>query len=368
MKKNSLLLTLLLSASSLLAQGLDNYKPGITDEGMVYNLPKTGLKITIDVERKKYTPGEFVDYAELYLSSKGVSQTENEKYRLLNLKLEAFGTPDTTKCYAVRFNKDKTNTNALLTDDGILLAINSDEAKPATAGNNFKRGMVKPYSEDHKHLNPHDFMSQDILSAGSIGKMAQLTAEEIYEIRDSKNQLNRGQADFMPQDGAQLRLMLQNLNEQEAALTQTFLGETVCDTATYVITYIPEKEVTNDVLLRFSENLGLLDKTDIAGAPYYITIKDLHTIPAEEEPTGKVKKKPENGLWINIASRASIVIAASPEIGTGNALTKQQLNAEMPLAQFGRTEILSDELFSKKFITLVELSPLTGSVIKMQSK
>ena len=63
-------------------------------------------------------------------------------------------------------------------------------------------------------------MNEDILSAGSSAKMAELCALEIYDIRDSKSLLNKGQADFMPKDGEQLRIMLANLETQENALMQ----------------------------------------------------------------------------------------------------------------------------------------------------
>lgn len=60
--------------------------------------------------------------------------------------------------------------------------------------------------------------------AGSTAKMAELVAKEIYNIRESKNALVRGQADNMPKDGEQLKIMLANLEEQEAAMTEMFSG------------------------------------------------------------------------------------------------------------------------------------------------
>ena len=58
--------------------------------------------------------------------------------------------------------------------------------------------------------------------ASSRAKMAELVAKEIYNIRESKNALLRGEADNMPQDGAQLKIMLDNLNLQERAMTEMF--------------------------------------------------------------------------------------------------------------------------------------------------
>ena len=43
--------------------------------------------------------------------------------------------------------------------------------------------------------------------ASSTAKMAELVAKEIYNIRESKNALLRGQADNTPSDGAQLKIM-----------------------------------------------------------------------------------------------------------------------------------------------------------------
>ena len=65
-----------------------------------------------------------------------------------------------------------------------------------------------------KKVNPKDFLTEEILMASSTAKMAELVAKEIYNIRESKNALVRGQADNMPKDGAQLKLMLDNLEEQ----------------------------------------------------------------------------------------------------------------------------------------------------------
>lgn len=56
--------------------------------------------------------------------------------------------------------------------------------------------------------------------------MAELVAKEIYNIRESKNALLRGQADNMPSDGAQLKIMIDNLNLQEEAMTKMFSRHT----------------------------------------------------------------------------------------------------------------------------------------------
>lgn len=350
----SIIFALLMFALSSYAQ-VTPYTPGITTDGLIYRLPKTALRIQLIVERTQYTPGDFCGYSELYLDTPNPSSEPTTTYRIISIGNEAYGVADTTKCYAVKFNNKLMTTNAELTDDGFLLAVNGEAIKTQS-----KLEKKPVFNNADKALNPRDFMSSDILKAGSVSKMAQLTAEEIYDIRDSRNQLNRGEADFMPKDGEQLKVMLNNLATQEKALTQAFLGATLKDTIAYNIEYCPNGEVKKDILARFSKHLGLLDNDNVAGAPLYISVTDLHTLPAEQiDP--KSKKRSEDGIVVNIPSRARITI----EDGEKRI---QPYTFETLMAQLGRTEVLSNDLFGKKLITTIQLSPVTGAVIKIESK
>lgn len=164
---------------------------------------------------------------------------------------------DTSKCYAVKYNPKNATANITLAEDGTLLAINTnaiEQEKPAA---------FKP-AKKPQQLNPRQFMSEEILAAGSTAKMAELTALDIYEIRDSKNQLTRGQADFMPKDGEQLKIMLNRLETQDRALTQLFAGTVTKDTAEHVFMYYPDKETDKQILFRLSTHLGIVDYDDLS--------------------------------------------------------------------------------------------------------
>ena len=205
MKKNILLAVLLcctfLSAYADKPQNIN---------GTSYFLPKTGLKFTILTEKTSYTPGEFSQYAERYLKQSAGNQPETT-YRILGIRLSTYGIADTSKLFTASIDSKHNIMSIYKDDNGVLLAVN-DRPNPPAPDNSFKPAP-KP-----ARLNPNDFLSQDILSAGSKAKMAELAADEIYDIRDSRTQLTRGQADNMPTDGQQMRIMLNSLNTQEAAL------------------------------------------------------------------------------------------------------------------------------------------------------
>ena len=342
------------------------YQPGVTSEGAVYFLPKTAVSVTVQVEKRTYTPGELCKYAERYLRVKGVSPTPAISYRITAIRQEAVAVADTTKGFAVKFDAKTSATNVRLSNDGILLAINTDPATPsasklpldlwslATGGtqetSNFKL-QTPP-------VNPRQYMSEEILAAGSTAKMAELIAQDIYEIRESRNLLVRGQADNMPKDGEQLRLMLSQLDLQDRAMTSLFTGTTVCDTTEQTFTIVPDKPVSRDVLFRFSQKLGLVDKDDLAGVPYYISVEDLQTVPAAEPVDPKKKSKQVSGIYVNIPGRLRATISNTQETVMTN---------EFPAGQFGHVELLSGALFNKRYTTRLWLNPISGAVERLEA-
>ena len=339
---STLLIAFTLGTASSLAQTvISSYKPGVTSEGAVYYLPKTAIRVTMQVEKSTYTPGEFCKYSEKFLRMKDVPASASTKYRILSVKQEPFAVADTSKCYAVKFDAKTSACNVRLSDEGILLAINTD-AKQQSKSNSAPVQQIRPLKK-----SPKSYLNEEILSAGSTAKMAELTAQEIYEIRESKSMLAKGQADFMPKDGEQLKLMLEELNTQNEALTSLFIGTTENDTTTHTFTYVVDKPTKRDVLF-------------LSGTPYYINIEDLKTVdePAPVDPK-KAAKPLQSGIYVNIPGKLrSTIFDAKNQI----------VSNEFPAAQFGNVELLSGALFNKKYTTRLLLNTLTGAVEKLEAE
>lgn len=356
MKKILLAGMIMLGSMASAQTQISKYKPGVTPEGAVYFLPKTAMRVVVQVEKTTYTPGDFAKYAERYLRLKDVEQDASVSYKVCNISMTPFGVADTTKCYSVKFNAKNATANIQLADDGTLMAVNAT----ATAPEEPNKFVPAPKPRE---VNPRQFMSEEILAAGSTAKMAELTALEIYEIRDSKNQLTRGQADFMPKDGEQMRIMLDQLTAQDQALTQLFAGKTVRDTAEHVFIYYPDREVTRQVLFRLSSKLGLVDADDFSGAPFYVSVTDLHAVPSAAPADGDKKKKKaqpvEDGIYVNVPGKIRV------DITRGNT---PMGSFEMLAGQFGHVELLSGDLFNKRFTTHLTLNPVTGGVAKLEAE
>ena len=328
------------------------YQPGVTSEGAVYFLPKTAVNVTLLVEKTSYQPGEFCRYAERFLRLRDVSPESSVAYRIVGIKQYPVAVADTAKRYAVKFDAKTVASNVRLSDDGVLLAINTDPVENASV----QRFVAAPRES---LPNPRRFMSEEILSAGSTAKMAELTAQDIYEIRESRNLLVRGQADNMPKDGDQLRLMLHQLDLQDRVLTSLFAGNVSKDTAEYIFTVVPDKEIQRDILFRFSQKLGLLDQDDLGGTPYYIIIKDLQTVPPAEPVDPKKKNKPVQGIYVNIPGKMRVSVS--------NA-TQTLVTDDFPAGQFGHVELLSGALFNKRYTTRLTLNPVSGAVERLDAE
>lgn len=323
------------------------FNPGGVANGVNYVLPKTVLKVDVSAIKVTYTPGEFAKYAERYLHIGGVNTEPSVTWRVTKLDVRQEGVPDTLKVYTVKL-KDKTVAPMVqLTPSGILVAVN-------TRADMQECRLPEQRTTSHK-MDARQYLTEDILSATSTAKMAELTAQEILDIRESKNAIKRGQVESMPQDGASLKIVLDELNRQEEALTQLFMGYADTTFVAKSYTAIPDGDIDKLVLFRFSGKLGFVDADDLAGAPYYLSVKDQHTVvlPSEQE---KAKRKID-GLVYNMPGMAKVALTT---------LQGAVYEHEMPFAQFGTIDTLSPTLFNKSTTIKLTLHPATGGILHLE--
>lgn len=346
MKKLILIGTVLIATT---AAAQTEVTTGVTrgkDFGVVYMLPKTQIEVEVKAHKVSYLPGEFSKYADRYLRLNNVSNQPDEYWELTSVKAKSIGVPDSEQTYFVKM-RDRTVAPLIeLTEDGIIKSINLPLPGKQAA-------VAAPAAVVQKaKLNPKEFLTEEILMANSSAKMAELIAKEIYSIRESKNALVRGQADNMPKDGEQLKLMLSKLEEQEGAMTEMFSGVVTKQERTFTFRLTPDQELTNEVSFRFSKKLGVVANNDLAGEPVYINLKNLKTL---NIPPADSKKKVE-GVAYNVPGRALVTLTQG----------KQPLfEGELPVTQFGVVEFLAPALFNKQSTTKVSFSPATGGLIKV---
>lgn len=345
--RNILGLALCLSVSGIQAQTeVTAFVPGSTLEGVSYFLPKTAFRVIVITEKTVTKPGDFCKYANRYLRLPNVPTEESVVWSIRSIKLEPFGVPDKDKAYSIKVKSKTVAPLVGLSSDGILLSINTEAEEEVLPE------LPEPVPAPQP-VNPRTYMTQEMLAAGSTAKMAELCAEEIYDLRDSRNALIKGEADNTPKDGAQLQLMLSQLDKQTAALESMFKGTQLTSTEVTSFNYLPQEETDKDILFRFSQKLGVVDEDDLAGAPVYISVRCTESLPKTEtdEDIAKKKAKMEKGIYYNVPAHAKVAIFNNQQ---------EFCSTELPMGQFGVVEILANTLFDKQATTKVTFFQTTG--------
>lgn len=355
-------LILLYCIAAMAQTTVTTYTPGISTEGAAYYLPKTIINISITTEKTTYIPGELCQYADRYLRTIGISDKEDSYYTIKSATITTEGAPDEKKVYHIHFAANSVAPLVTLTESGILHCINTVPQKATTPNTSATTTPSK------KILSARSYMTEEMLITGSKAKLAELVAKEIYNIRESKNLIIRGQNEHMPKDAESLQMILAGLQEQEEAFTRMFTGTTTTEISTQTYQATPTGSVDRVILGRFSRKLGLLPGDDLAGAPIYIDIKSKQSIalPTATSPNEKTKAKglkkgkddnKQDGLVYNIPGKADVKVYTNTQLLAEDLIT---------IAQFGKTETLSSDLLSKKKDIKVTLDPITGALLHVE--
>ena len=358
-RKIALTAGLMLSVLTVSSQGISQaYQPGVTQDGVSYWLPKTMITVTVTAQKQTFKPGEFSRYAERYLRLSDVKDKAEEVWSIKDVRISTSGVPDKDNLYTLTFPVKGNRPYFDLTNDGVIQGVNvRKKEQPA-------QNVQAPAPQPVKKLNPQEYMTEEILMASSTAKMAELTAKEIYNIRESRNNITRGQADFVPTDGESLKFMLESLTEQETALLTLFSGTNETEEVTFTINVTPDEALSKQILFRFSTKLGVLPIDNLAGEPVWIDITDRkmsdnYTMDLDQQKKLQAPKSKKEGnfLYYRLPGRAGLRIY-------NNRTTF--LEQEIQLAQFGIVEVISTTIMGKMADAKITFDTTTGAVLTIE--
>ncbi len=356
MKKIILIIVSLVAASSVMAQSTKVLTAEKSNEyGLVYSLPTTALEIEVTATHQVGKKGPYYLYAKKSIGTDKAISEDYEKWQITDVKVRPYGVPDSGTQYLMQLRPGAL-TSITVDANGMLLAINKDvtsaaDPAPTKEANN---GAVK-WPTGREYL---DFVDEDFVASKSSAKQAQLLAESLMEVRDSKLALTRGTAETMPADGKQMELMLASLGEQEAALTAAFTGSVASETVKRTFTFVPEGD-DQKILFRMSDFAGFVDADDLSGDPVNIRIETLNEAALPVDAKGETKKLPKNAVIYNIPGSAQVTIEAGG---------KKLYQKEIQMSQLGMTFGLDPVLFTdKKEPAFAIFDPVTGALLEIGS-
>lgn len=325
------------------------------DYGMIYTLPTTAIDVTFEIEKTVRTHGEFYKYAKLILNVNDPIVEDSEEYTLRSVTLATHGVPNPDQRYIVKFTPGS-SIFMLLNDSNIPLSVNTEKVFEVESPE-----LPEPVEAQPTPLQSpaaRQVMTAEMLQSQSLLKRAQLAAEQLYALRQSRTDLLTGQADQMPPDGQAMKIIMDNINAQEAALTAMFVGTEQHSTEVVTMTVVPgDTDITDRVIARISPVDGLIPAEDLSGVPVYLsyTITSRGQYPVNDK--GVTLAFPKNGLAYCIPGTARVTVTYD-----GN----QEASSTFDFAQAGITYGLNPGSFTNKREPLyLILDPTTGSAIEI---
>lgn len=327
------------------------------DYGIIYSLPSTVVDITIETETTVKKPGEFYLYAKKYLNTDDAIATESYATTVKSVVVNVRGVENTSERYLMQF-KPGVSVFMMLNDENIPLSINAEEVVENIEVPQLPKAV--PASPTPLETEAaQQVLSGEMAKSQSHSKRAEIAANQLYALRQTRSELLTGEAEQMPPDGKAMELVLNNLQAQESALVAMFMGTTQTYTSVKTITYVPSEDVENEVIARVSANGEVIDASNLAGVPVYLTVNVVEKgeLPLDEK--GVPKTFPKGGVAYNIPGKVSMKIDYEG---------KNYCSQVIASAQHGVVYGLEPKLFvDKKDPIYVLFDPVSGAIKELGS-
>lgn len=296
--------------------------------GVTYSLPKTSFEVIFLVKKTTYRKGDFYPYAQRYLGIENPVTQDNVLYSLEDVSIINKGVADKENSFMVEFRTRSVEPFVSLREDGVIVAINADPELQVLQKMDVPQGKSSS-------VNPRSYLSQEALMAGSTARQAELVARQIFGLRSNRSDILSGEADNMPPDGNAYKMVMEEINLQEKALTGLFAGSEETEYFTRTYTIVPDQgNIERKVIARFSEKLGVVDADNLAGEPVYFSLVN-KTQQVENQLSDRDLQRLENkfkeGIVYNIPGKANLTVEFK---------NKELQNHEVDVVQYGTRDVL----------------------------
>lgn len=363
MKFSTLTLVLILfSVSIVTAQKEDKRKTssGVAApiEGVVYSLPQTGIRIHINATRERFVHGPFHMYAQKMMGIDNAPATDADRWNMDEMTLETFSQPDPGQVYKALGQSARL---VCLTESGILAGINTD-AKTTETVIQTQSFLTKDLQDRvnftdlsiWSFYSPADSTKSFRMVAKNTDQKAAEAAETIFNLRNSRFALLTNADDEPLPDGKAFEVMRDELAKMEENYLALFIGKSSKQTYEFSFDYIPgERTVKGEVFFRFSEDRGVLPKSDLSGRPIVIEVTKDDNLAIKQGATS-ASANPEagkSGVYYRMPGLSEIRILDG---------SKQLAGARTPIAQFGNIAPVPDDLLDGNY--RLEFFSTTGAI------
>lgn len=348
MKKVFLLLVGAMLGSAVYAQIVEEGEPAV-----VYYSPKTEIVVDFQYEVEEQEAGLYAEYAEQLLGAEKAVMETKKTYCLKGARILTATKTDYSRPHKV-VNEPGVPMLLSINEKGLLCGYNTplEEKSPRSDKRNDSRT-----DREKSRMNPlrvAPFPEEVLKAVDGLGE-ANAVAQQIFHLREMRTYLLSGELEHAPADGRSMELVLEELDKQEQALTELFVGKTHKRREHKEVRFEPSAQ---DQQWFFSTENGFTNADNIDAEPINVNTVLYPQKYAASEQDPKEKKKPVTVSQIvyNLPGSADVKV-----VYKGEVLAKKTL----PVAQIGVDVPLAKDLFTGKELPVILFSEKTGNIISI---
>ena len=338
------LFALLFLDSQVQAQFTTTFAKNVTPgqhNGVYYSLPQTMLKLDFIIEEVRLEKGPLSEYASSYFEMEDIVENETTEYKLLDVKMSTMSTPDPNALFFVTMSNTRGGKtqfdmmpNGIIRSVGIGNAVDVEVEKPLTTTES--QPCVQEQNEVNEGFIP-------LMVAGkSNSQLAKEVADKIVEIRKAKYYLVSGDVE-MASNPETFNTMYKQLDDMEKEYTSLLLGKRVSKKVVKTVYVIPNKEVTEQTVAKFSPINGLTMGTGGSGNKITVQTLSLNTTAAINAPSQSAIESMsyENKVFYRVPETAQVKVTCGNTTLLEDRVTVNQLGA-MLMAPLTNTKLVFD--------------------------
>jgi len=316
--------------------GKDFIEPEI--EGFFYSLPRTGIRVDIQVKKTQRIKGPFSEFTDKYLGISQVINLNSTEYELEKIQMSTLSQPDPGQYYFVGHTgsrKDQQPVELFLSSQGALVGVEGSPLEFRSEKKSKEEGtmqsglpeipnpslfervdtVIRRISVDTTTIEQKVF--KKISSAKTTEQKAKEAADFILKLDESMFNLINGYQEVSYEKGT-MEYMYSQMEKLRNDYLQLFKGVTVSSSETYSYTYFPEsgENGTPFTLCKFSLSKGILDKSNPSGDIIQLEVKSLDVLSGIRpvvEQRNKVSKG-NKGIYYCIPEEAYVTLKLGGQV------------------------------------------------------
>jgi hypothetical protein len=334
-------------------------------EGVIYSLPRTGLRVYVKAEKETFRPGPYAAYADQLLGIKNVKTRAAVNWAVEDIKIEVFSEPDPEQTYKAMGD---IASLICLSADGCLAGINTKSISDKKDEVVTNRVGQKTKFDDNSFFEY--FTDAPLYTAGDSSnnyrpvklpdeQKISKAAQRILESRRIQYEIAAGLVDEFHPDGEAYKVSLKELKKIENDYLSLFVGKSTYDKESFSFDYVPKSGGKSEAIFRISEENGIVPASDLSGKPVMIEFEIDKEL--SQKTSGMVKSDNpaagHSGVYYRIPGRAAVRL-----INDMNVIA----TARVTIAQFGAVAPVPEEFLLGDFS--IEYNLETGAIKSIMRK